>query len=596
MDKQILDRIKKSEQRVVDLYAKVKDLNTTVYGGGGTQGLKEQYTILQIDPDNDTDANRGKALKDLYQKIKDRNENSSSWIHTILVPPGDYYFQDGEPLVLDYEGINVVSLTGEPDVFISVRYDSQPFAINELIYSGAETAEEFLDTFNFSETVGNNVYGSNYGVDSQGVFFNDVDQGDEDGESYPIRFGLVNTNVNDYLNYNISFIQEDNCSDLGFAIWQEGSTPQWNWGEDHFGTLFKVQINCEDTIEIVGFSSYDELTIPGGLTIGHTYMLIINMEPSSGFLFVGLYDQTTGSWVVSDNYSPRYAIPTGYNIIAGIAADSDEGSTIHITYLNGPNDVYTTYTPCLSVETSNVTVRGIVGKRDSSSNWGSWSELDYDYNLPIFVDEGLANVVIENCIGGPFSFGADPEFNGNGQYNSTYTFKNCRAPQGYSFGYGVEDYEVTAIGCNSLNYYGSYSPRCFDVDDELYVTVIDCHFGDYSFRGYEIDITVKDTEVGSSCFGADGYFEGNFENVTTGEDCFNNGNGSIYGIYRNCKVGTYCFSSYDSIYADFYNCYFIDASNLDQSNATCHFCINDDYLENGTATVGYASYNVNIND
>jgi hypothetical protein len=593
MEKQILDRIKKSEQRVVDLYAKVKDLNTTVYGGGGTQGLKEQYTILQIDPDKDTSRNRGKALKNLYKTLADKDSYDNEYTHTILIPPGEYYFEDGEPLVLYSPGINVVSLTGEPDVFFWVDTQNDAFAIDAILYQSANTSQEFLDIFTFLN-VGDNVFGSNYGVDSQGIFFSGTDQEDE---SYPVRFDSINTNSGN-LDYQIDFIQEDTCSDLGFAIWSNGSIPKWAWGDTHDGTLFKIQINCEDTIEVVGFNDYDEITIPGDLIVGHEYSLYINMVPDTLSLFIGLYDRTEESWVVTAIYYSDYVIPTGYtNLIAGLTADADNDASIHITLVYGPNGVYTTFSPCLSVQTSYVTVRGIVGGNTGSSNWYNWAEPDsYDYNFPIFVDEGLTGVLIENCIGGPFSFGADPFADGNGQYGEGYTFKNCRVPQGYSFGYGVEDYEVTAIGCNSLSYNGNYSPNCFDVDDELYVTVIDCRFGDYSFRGYEIDLFVKDTEVGQDCFQSSNYFDGNFENVKTRHNCFNSDDANIYGSYRNCKVGNSCFYADSNIYADFYNCYFSDASYLDGTAATCHFCINDDDLGNGTATVGYASYNVNITD
>jgi hypothetical protein len=603
MDKQILDRIKKSEQRVVDLYAKVRDLNTTVYGGGGTQGLKEQYTILQIDPDLEIGDGgnyiwparaRGKALKDLYQKLKDKDSFGGDYRHTILVPPGEYYFDDGEPLILDYQGIDLVSLTGEPDVFLSVRYNDDPFAINQLVgnyYEGIDLQNANLSFLN----VGNNIGGQNFGLDSQGIFFNNVDQG-EGTPSYPVRFpGIIYLENDSPLFYDIDFIHENSCSDLGFAIWENGIIPRWDW--DSTNTLFKVQIDCGNTIEIYGRDGSQSSMSTGGLTVGVKYRLNIQIYPDNN-VFVGLFLDNFG-WIVYNNYSGDFVPLSGTPIEAGLAADSDGsegGSTMmHITGLYFQEET-TKFTPCLSIETSYVTVRGIAGKREFSNNWASWSELHQDYNHPIFVQDDKNNVLIENCIGGPFSFGADLEFDGNGQYNDTYTFKNCRAPQGYSFGYRVEDYEVIAIGCNSLNYYGEYSPRCFDVSDELDVTVINCRFGDYSFRGYEIDITVKDTEVGYRCFEADSYFDGNFENVTTGEDCFDNDDGSIYGIYRNCKVGNYCFNSYDSIYADFYNCYFRDASNLDESNATCHFCINDDDLGNGTITVGYASNNVNITD
>lgn len=591
-EKQILDRIKKSEQRVVDLYAKVRDLNTTVYGGGGTQGLKEQYTILQIDPDNDTESNRGKALKDLYQRLKDRDWYGSGYRHTILVPPGNYYFEDGEPLVLDYPGIDVVSLTGEPDVFLYVNYNSDPFALNQNVfkyYEGPNLADANLSFLN----IGNNIVYENFGPDSQGIYFTNVDQG-SDEQSYPVRFPeTADTVESQALYYEIGFIHGFDCSDLGFAIWENGDIPEWSW--DSNNTLFKVQINCGEDIEVYGRNGAQASFSTGGLTIGSKYKLIIQIYPDSS-VFVGLivYGEFSTDWVVYNNYSGDFNILAGTTIEAGLAADVDDGGTMHITSLYFPEKT-TQFNPCLSVQTDNVTVRGISGYITNSSNWYEWSELNNnDYTFPIFVDEGLNGVLIENCIGGPFSFGADPYFNGNGQYGEGYTFKNCRAPQGYSFGYGVEDYEVTAISCNSLGYDGSYFPSCFDVTNELNVTVIDCRFGNMCFIGYNLYISVKDTEVGPDCFQASNYIEGDFENCKTGNYSFIAG-GDIYGTYRNCVVGSRVFQT-GNVYADFFNCWFGDADYLNGTDANCYYCYNDQNDGGVVPTISNASYCIDITD
>ena len=78
--------------------------------------------------------------------------------------------------------------------------------------------------------------------------------------------------------------------------------------------------------------------------------------------------------------------------------------------------------------------------------------------------------------------------------------------------------------------------------------------------------------------------------------CFYNDDNNTYGSYRNCKVGNYCFYADNNIYADFYNCYFSDASNLSGTNANCYFCINDNDLGSGIPIVNYAPYCVYITD
>jgi hypothetical protein len=594
MDKQILDRIKKSEQRVVDLYAKVRDLKN---GDLELKYPREHYTILELPADQDWSEKRGKALKDLYQKLRDRDWYGADYRHTILLPPGYYYFEDKEPLILNHPGINLMSLTGEADVIFDVNREWDAFAFNQPVSQYYDTPFELEDNLNFLK-VGNNIVGQNFGIDSEGIYFNNANQ---DGESYPVRFPDVISTTSQALYYSVDFIHEHECSDIGFAIWEDGEQPEWGWGSS-INTLFKVQISCTNPIEIYGNGVQSTMSIPGGMIIGNKYRLIVDMYPGD-FVFVGLVDVTTGNWIVSNWFYTSYPVSQGIDIQAGFAADSEE-SIMHITAIQGPA-LTTQFTPCLIVDANDVTVKGIVGYNTGSNNWSQWAEPndnDSSYNLPIFVERNRQNITLENCIGGPFSFGADPYNGGNGNYEEedNYQFINCRAPQGYSFGYGVNTYDVTATGCNSLSwdfnnrYFADY---CFAPNVELYGTYKDCTVGNNSFIAYELVIDATNCITGQDSFVANSYFDGNFENCKAYDYSFRSENGNIFGIYRNCVIdGVDILYADSNVYAQFYNCWFGDAENLDGTGANCYYCYNNQSDGGITPTISTASFCVDITD
>jgi hypothetical protein len=74
-----------------------------------------------------------------------------------------------------------------------------------------------------------------------------------------------------------------------------------------------------------------------------------------------------------------------------------------------PSYDITTISECLLIDTDNVHVKGVKGKFYNSPNWNQWWG-GTDYVLPIQVGDNLPNIVVENCEGGPFSFGGDETY------------------------------------------------------------------------------------------------------------------------------------------------------------------------------------------
>jgi hypothetical protein len=165
---------------------------------------------------------------------------------------------------------------------------------------------------------------------------------------------------------------------------------------------------------------------------------------------------------------------------------------------------------CLLIDADNVYVKGIKGKFYLSPEWDNYWGFGEDYNLPIQLSNNLPNIVVENCEGGPFSFGGDFTFNFTKICNGT--FVNCSA-QDYSFGGGCLNVSGNFINCKAI-FYG--------------------------------------TELSQYLFGGDGSeASGYFENCEGGFGSFGT-YGSLTGIFKDCKGGDITF--YGTTSGTLYNC------------------------------------------
>ena len=187
---------------------------------------------------------------------------------------------------------------------------------------------------------------------------------------------------------------------------------------------------------------------------------------------------------------------------------------------------------CLMVSADNVFVKGIKGKLRQSPNWDNFLKEGEDYILPIQIGNNLSGLVMENCEGGPFSFGGDISFRNN-PIEVSGTFTNCVGGYG-SFGVGSGS---TANG-----------------------TFTDCVGGDGSFGGGgTASGTFTNCQGGFGSFGGDGTASGTFTNCVGGDASFGGKGGTASGTFTNCVGGDSSFGS-DAASGIFTDCVGGDAS------------------------------------
>ena len=237
-----------------------------------------------------------------------------------------------------------------------------------------------------------------------------------------------------------------------------------------------------------------------------TYNLAKTMSPSSSNRITviaapGEY-QFPSTFVMDTEYIDLVSLTANRDVIFDL-----QGITDPFQFDNNTFDILD-ISECLLIDANNVYVKGIKGKFYLSSEWNDWWGVGEDYNLPIQVGDDLPNVVVENCIGGPFSFGGDFTF-GSNLINVNGTFTNCIG--GFSsFGGGI-----------ASGYFEN------------------CKGGNNSFGGNNAIGTFINCEAGNGSFGrltASGYFE----NCKGGDSSFGFGI-SASGIFKNCEAEPFSF-------------------------------------------------------
>jgi len=169
---------------------------------------------------------------------------------------------------------------------------------------------------------------------------------------------------------------------------------------------------------------------------------------------------------------------------------------------------------CLSIENSDIFVKGIEGKVRNSPNWDTITGGAYgtDFRLPINIDSGLTDYFVENCNGGDLGFGAD-----------------------LTFGSAPRDIGGTFTNCQGENY-------CFALGGNASGVFINCISGDSSFA----------STLGGG-FGS-GIASGTFTDCYSGNAYSFGGLGEASGIFTNCIGGEYAFASEGIASGTFKNC------------------------------------------
>jgi len=181
---------------------------------------------------------------------------------------------------------------------------------------------------------------------------------------------------------------------------------------------------------------------------------------------------------------------------------------------------------CLEVKENNIYVKGIKGKLRQSTNFNDYWWEGTDYILPIKIQNNLPNIIIENCIGGWFSFGGDFTFFSN-PVNISGTFINCQAGW-YSFGSGSTGSEASG-------------------------TFINCKSSAWSFGQQGTASGYFENCEGTASFGRDGVASGTFINCKDNGSGFGR-SGTSSGLFINCQGANGSFSGFSGIIGKVYYC------------------------------------------
>jgi hypothetical protein len=196
---------------------------------------------------------------------------------------------------------------------------------------------------------------------------------------------------------------------------------------------------------------------------------------------------------------------------------------------------------CLLIDADNVFVKGIKGKFYLSPNFNSTFGLGEVYILPIQVSSNLPNIIVENCEGGPFSFGGA---GGDSDVSGTYT--DCI---GGLFSFGGSDNNSTVSGTFNNCTGGNFSFGGAGDSSDVSGTFNNCTGGDLSFGGAGGDSNVSGTfnncQGGNASFGGEVFsnVSGTFTNCTGGNYSFGGGagNSDVSGTFTDCTGGDLSF-------------------------------------------------------
>lgn len=165
------------------------------------------------------------------------------------------------------------------------------------------------------------VINENFGWDNNGLWFGPTAADSQSNASYPV-FTNFTIPQNTPVHVEFDMVVDDFCSDIGMAIYVDGTTPNWTWGTD--SSRIAAQFNCPtielDGLTIQGTTDGQDITIPGP----GTYRFVFDYNPTIES------DQVTFAYSLAGNVlaqtSINEALPAGdYRI--GFASDNDGGDS-----------------------------------------------------------------------------------------------------------------------------------------------------------------------------------------------------------------------------------------------------------------------------
>jgi hypothetical protein len=155
---------------------------------------------------------------------------------------------------------------------------------------------------------------TNFGWNSNGVYFGPTPDGGIEGHSYPV-FTDFTINETTPVRIELEVVVAEDCADAGIALYVDGTTPEWQWGGTN-STRIAAQFNCLNA-ELSGINLFTGLGENSPLIGPETYLVIINYTPGEGVVFdYGTQMNQLGSLSLAES------LPTG-NYRIGFAADND---------------------------------------------------------------------------------------------------------------------------------------------------------------------------------------------------------------------------------------------------------------------------------
>ena len=228
--------------------------------------------------------------------------------------------------------------------------------------------------------------------------------------------------------------------------------------------------------------------------------------------------------------------------------DVDVVDPVVLSGFNITNIVY-----ALLIDANDIFVKGIQGKNVYSENWNIWwGELDYKYGIDIA--HNLPNIILENCIAGPFSFAGDFTFGLQPVKSLSGTFIDCKASY-FSFGY----YAITSgtfLNCKAILLGGFYGSDLFGAYGTANGYFENCEADNSSFaRGGIASGTFVNCSSTAASFGTGGTASGIFINCRALNDSFGR-SGTASGIFINCySSGSQSFGTMGTASGTFTNCH-----------------------------------------
>jgi hypothetical protein len=294
-----------------------------------------------------------------------------------------------------------------------------------------------------------------------------------------------------------------------------GATDLLETSVDLGGSYASKSVTGQNIKDYVGLGGEDYVFVDSkgtpeqnGSTLLAAYNTAKTMSPSISNVVTVLV--APGEYV----FNQQFTLDTQYINLVSITGNrdvflgrSDLADPFNFSNFRQPSSVF--------VNANNVYVKGIISKTYTSANYNSYWGSSV-YMLPIIVNKNLGGIVLENCQGGPFSFG-DPDLSSGININVSGTFLNCTGG-------------VMSFAGDTLAGPGSGGTASG--------TFTNCVAGQYSFGSSGTASGIfNNCTAGSSGFATDGTASGTFTNCVAGTDSFGGSlSGALTGKLYYCRL------------------------------------------------------------